>query len=1681
MAFDLGLRDNGAGGFDLQLAADNNVVIAVPAGSLTITGSAPAAQQPVPNGAVVITGQAPVVVVNRIAQPATGALTITGPPPSLVQNVTVGIAAPGGLPAFTAAWPHVEGEEVATLTSGNATATGSDRAVLGAAIASGFSGVAPPDGMRFGGSGGTEMVQVGTDRTGIFTADWAAFQLTGVSAVAQAIYAYWAAAPQFPFAAAVAYENVNQLSPVGTPVSAISNAGGTSHTETATVTTSPGDKVWAWAVHSTGDSSSGPPVATSNGTDRVNNLHSIELYGVVGWERDATGSSTDMTLTVVNPVSTTIYIDIYAFVLSPSGTGAGALRIEGQAPTIAIGQSVATGAGSATITGQAPTVSVSGAGGTTITVPAGALAITGQSPSLLNNVVAQLPSPGYATDTLFDNFDDNVKDTSKWQSTATMIGPINAVPRAGSVTETNGRVEITTPASADGAEGYSTTALNMTGRSIRVRVVPPSTNPATTPGHFYLIAATDNSYWMAFNIHLSRFGTQSISAQVLNSGSGGTEWSETYDSAVHAWLRIDFAADGNSASYYTAPDNAGVPGEWVLRRTITVTLYEGATSLQVGFFAESDNNLQAAHTWQADNFSWVPASAVIQGQAPNALVNFIEQPTQGEINFTGHAPTALVNFIAQPGAGAITVTGREPYVQQPAHSAADDFSSGTVDTNFWEPNGTAPDGFGYGSFAFEAPNGSFTRSGGVLTLTPTLGSYNSCWYVSRNRALTMNNSFIRVKVVTPPEQNESEVLFGVSGNSDSANGAGSMLRWQIYNQNDPDPTVIRALFWSAGSQGATWEATFDPVNHAWLQIRRTLDGDVFWETAPDDNGWPGTWTVRRQLSVSDAGFYPASTYDRSVIFAGVRRGFGSVLSASAQIDGLNVQGFDVDTGALTIAGQAPTVLVNHLVQPGAGSITLTGHAPTVTVASGSTDTAIAVPAGAITITGQAPTLVIGSVVAPSAGSLVVSGQTPVVLRGTVVQPGAGSATLSGHAPSLLVNRIVQPGSVEISFTGQAPIALRGDVVQPGAGSLTISGQAPSITSDVVVNPGVGSVSVQGYAPVVGVGIVVPAGSLTATGQTPTALVNAIVQPGTATLAITGQVPVALRGSVVTPGAGSLTIQGQAPSVERGVGVGAGSITITGYAPTVLVNHIVQPGVGTAVISGQAPSVASDLTIGAGQIVVQGYAPNAVVNVFAQPGAGSATFSGHAPVVVRGQVIDVPAGSLTVTGQAPTDVLGVVAQPAAGSLVISGQAPVALVNHLVQPGSGSLVITGQAPSITGTSTYQPEVGTVTAQGYAPIVAIGVGVPAGSLSATGQNPATVVGFIEQPGQGAISVQGYAPTLVIAQIEQPDSGSVTITGHAPTALVSTPGNTNYAPDAGSITVTGYGPALALTMPVPAGSVAVTGYAPSAVVGRFASPGAGSLAITGQAPTILRGAVVQPGPGSLVIVGQAPTNLVALLEQPGNGSAQITGHAPSVQVGASSAPGTGNVTAQGYAPSVVVGTISQPGNGSATVSGYEPAVVQNYIAQPAAGSLQISGQAPNANIGSVGDPQTGLLTATGHAPVALVNHLVSPGAGTVTIQGYSPATLGTSVAVPVPAGELTITGEAPTALVAPRFIPGNGELVITGYAPSIFIALPGVDDADIPPDDDTVMIYGEDDTVDIPPEDDTDYIFYDPRENDL
>jgi len=363
---------------------------------------------------------------------------------------------------------------------------------------------------------------------------------------------------------------------------------------------------------------------------------------------------------------------------------------------------------------------------------------------------------------------------------------------------------------------------------------------------------------------------------------------------------------------------------------------------------------------------------------------------------------------------------------------------------------------------------------------------------------------------------------------------------------------------------------------------------------------------------------------------------------------------------------------NTQPQPGIGTLVLAGQAPTVVATSGGNVT-VTPSAGALTLAGQAPTVLASITVSPGAGALTLAGQAPTVLSSLAVTPGAGALTLAGQAPSLLQNIFRAPAAGTLTLAGQAPTIVQDNVRAPSAGTLTLAGQAPTVLQDNVRAPG--------------------AGALTLAGQAPTVLQALIAQPGAGALVLAGQAPVLLQGNIRAPAAGALTLAGQAPTLLQNVIVqpGAGALTLAGQSPAVLNgdSKVAQPAAGALALAGQAPTVLASISVA--------------------PGAGALTLAGQAPTVLASQAAQPGAGALALAGQAPTlsVTVNVVSNPLTGALIITGLAPTVAVsdNQTVSPGAGALVLEGQAPTIPIPSpVVTPDPGALLLEGLAPGIVV-----------------------------------------------------------------------------------------------------------------------------------------------------------------------------------------------------------------------------------------------------------------------------------------------------------------------------------------------------------------------------------------
>lgn len=216
---------------------------------------------------------------------------------------------------------------VSSLTSAAFTIAGSDRVLL-AGIASGAGTPVNPSGMKWGGSGGTVMAQIGTTLNVGSFGKLSAFRLTAPAAASQTLYGSWGSAQDETMLGGTSYTGVDQATPTGTATTATGTATGSGSTNlTVNVTTVVGDLVWAcfFVLDSNGNS----PLLTPNGTPAATGRYEVEgaqlgFEAIQIQEVVATGTTTTVSC-AVQPTSGSLNADwgVIAFVVNPAAGGGG--------------------------------------------------------------------------------------------------------------------------------------------------------------------------------------------------------------------------------------------------------------------------------------------------------------------------------------------------------------------------------------------------------------------------------------------------------------------------------------------------------------------------------------------------------------------------------------------------------------------------------------------------------------------------------------------------------------------------------------------------------------------------------------------------------------------------------------------------------------------------------------------------------------------------------------------------------------------------------------------------------------------------------------------------------------------------------------------------------------------------------------------------------------------------------------------------------------------------------------------------------------------------------------------------------------------------------------------------------------------------------------------------------------
>lgn len=332
----------------------------------------------------------------------------------------------------------------------------------------------------------------------------------------------------------------------------------------------------------------------------------------------------------------------------------------------------------------------------------------------------------------------------------------------------------------------------------------------------------------------------------------------TYDATLHAWMRIRHAVD----TFYwdTAPDDAGKPGAWTQRYSYLQTGSGIAFDNMAAFLGDGgcqvdlrtnhwDNTISAAEITANPEFDGIncplttvahaTSAALAAGQATLAgsssrSTGTVSHATSGVLAAAGSALAgaarrfrtfgltgalqAVVGALAgssefTPGAGALL------------SRLVEHFDKPALDEAKWTFTNVPDVG---GSTA-----GTYDITAGRLRLYGTTAyAYDSDAFLISDGAYSLLSSHVRARISANTSLDRIEMGIRLI--------SASRTKWLML-------AVAEGSFYATGRDGDNWflvdsNQTYDPVNHAWFQIRES-SGTVYWEAAPDVSGSPGTFSV----------------------------------------------------------------------------------------------------------------------------------------------------------------------------------------------------------------------------------------------------------------------------------------------------------------------------------------------------------------------------------------------------------------------------------------------------------------------------------------------------------------------------------------------------------------------------------------------------------------------------------------------------------------------------------------------------------------------------------------------------------------------------------------------------------------------------------------------------------------------
>jgi hypothetical protein len=405
---------------------------------------------------------------------------------------------------------------------------------------------------------------------------------------------------------------------------------------------------------------------------------------------------------------------------------------------------------------------------------------------------------GAKVETLFDDFNDNSRDTGKWN-----LGSSNTSDDNASVTtlEQNTRLEIQPLDSTAGLNFYgykSVDLFSLIGSQAFVECPQTGSSSGNNTQITLMSGATDGDNKVAIEID---GGTIYFRYR----GTSNSDETLTYSSTDHRWLRIRHENSSGNVLWETSPEGA----VWTTRRTVAASTIEAAgvdlTALRAHLQAGTWQSVSSPVATYFDNFNIVQAD----DNQPAYIV--------GGINVSDNQSAFMIG-----GAKVETLF--------------DDFNDNTRDTAKWD--------LGSHLSSIDDPNVTTDEANGRLEIQIPDNDTGYYGYKSVNQYSIIDSAAFAEMEQVPTQNNEGNANFILQAGAANYQDVLAIyvnvttISFEYKNGNTPSKTTT----------------TYNASTMRWWRFRHdNAAGNILWETSADGLSWTTRRTVARSNITFDLG------------------------------------------------------------------------------------------------------------------------------------------------------------------------------------------------------------------------------------------------------------------------------------------------------------------------------------------------------------------------------------------------------------------------------------------------------------------------------------------------------------------------------------------------------------------------------------------------------------------------------------------------------------------------------------------------------------------------------------------------------------------------------------------------------------------------------------------------------------